>query len=238
MALHWLANYITNNDEFRQDYFLRQSTLSQQEYIGNKANSTMFYTQLSYFHQITKPLSINVGAKYATTYRKNTNIFEIEGKERNEDFYKYRENITFAYGNATLSLGQWFLAAGVRMEYTDLKSYNTDIQQTYVDWFPSAVASCKVNEHLSIRLNYSRSVFRPPFALLNNYYVKTSEQVFSVGNPLLKAQKTDNVGLSFVLGRHVINVGWSYSPSPIKLYLQYPRYTLHDKHQWGKTNGF
>ena len=45
--LHWLANFITNNDETQQDYFLYQPTSSQhQEYIGNKANSTMFYTQL------------------------------------------------------------------------------------------------------------------------------------------------------------------------------------------------
>lgn len=81
------------------------------------------------------------------------------------------------------------MTVGLRMEYTDLKSYNTDIQQRYIDWFPSAVVSYKANEKVSIRLNYSRSVFRPPFALLNNYSIKTSEQVFSVGNPLLKAQK-------------------------------------------------
>ncbi len=226
--LHWLANFITNNDETQQDYFLYQPTSSQhQEYIGNKANSTMFYTQLSYSHQIIKPFSINVGTKYATTHRKNTNIFEIKDQYKNEDFYKYRENITSAYGNAQLSLDKWFMTVGLRMEYTDLKSYNTDIQQRYIDWFPSAVVSYKANEKVSIRLNYSRSVFRPPFALLNNYSIKTSEQVFSVGNPLLKAQKTDNIGLSFIFGRHILNFEWAYTPSPITNYIYSVQDTLY-----------
>lgn len=232
--LHWLANFITNYDEIQQDYFLYQPTLSQhREYIGNKANSTMFYTQLSYFHQIIDPVSINVGAKYTTTHRKNTNIFEIKNQEKNEDFYQYRENITSAYGNAQLSLGKWFLTVGIRMEYTDLKSYNTDIQQSYVDWFPSAVISYKVNKKVSIRLNYSRSLFRPPFALLNNYSIKTSEQVFSIGNPLLKAQKTDNVGLSLILGRHVLNLGWTYTPSPITNHI----YSIQDTLYMTNING-
>ena len=231
--LHWLANFITNNDEIQQDYFLHLPMLSQQEYIGNKANSTMFYTQLSYFHQIIKPLNINVGAKYATTHRKNTNFFEIENQEQNEDFYKYRENIASAYGNAQLSLGKWFLTAGLRMECTNLKSYNTDIQQRYVDWFPAAVVSYKANDKISIRLNYSRSLFRPPFALLNNYSIKTSEQVFSVGNPLLKAQKTDNIGLSFIFGRHILNLRWAYTPSPITNYI----YSIQDTLYMTNING-
>ena len=231
--LHWLANYITHNDEIQQDYFLYQPTLSQQEYIGNKANSTMFYTQLSYFYQIIKPLSINVGAKYATTHRKNTNFFKIENQEENEDLYKYREDIASTYGNVQMSLEKWFLAVGIRMEYTDLKSYNTDIQQRYVDWFPSTVLSYKANEKISIRLNYSKSLFRPPFALLNNYSIKTSEQVFSVGNPLLKAQKTDNVGLSFIFGRHILNFGWAYTPSPITNYI----YSIQDTLYMTNING-
>ena len=231
--LHWLANFITNNDEIQQDYFLHMPMLSQQEYIGNKANSTMFYTQLSYSHLIIKPLNINVGAKYATTHRKNTNFFEIENQEQNEDFYKYRENITSAYGNAQLSLGKWFLTAGLRVECTNLKSYNTDIQQRYVDWFPSAVVSYKANDKISIRLNYSRSLFRPPFALLNNYTIKTSEQVFSVGNPLLKAQKTDNIGLSFIFGRHILNLRWAYTLSPITNYI----YSIQDTLYMTNING-
>lgn len=71
----------------QQDYFLNQPISSQhREYIDNKANFTMFYTQLSYFHQITAPFSINVATKYATTYRKNTNILRLRINGRMKTF--------------------------------------------------------------------------------------------------------------------------------------------------------
>lgn len=215
--LHWLANYIANRDEIRQDYFLSQPASSRhREYIGNKAASAMFYTQLSYSRRMAASLTVEAGAKYAATRRKNTNIFEAGGERgRSEDFYRYRENIASAYGNARLSLDRWFLTAGIRMECTELKACNAGIRQRYADWFPSAVVSYKAGGRISVRLDYSGSVFRPPFALLNNYSVKTSEQVFSVGNPLLRAQKTDHAGVSVVFGNHILDLGWSRTPSPV-----------------------
>ena len=44
---------------------------------------------------------------------------------------------------------------------------------------------------------YSRYLFRAPFDLLSNYKIKANDFLYYVGNPLLKAQQTDQFALSY-----------------------------------------
>lgn len=214
--INWIANYVNNTNDFQVNYHIKDHSLeSRNEVIRNNSSSNMLYTQLSFNQKANNSFNWSAGVKYSTTNRKNTNFFAADNQPASTDHYNYKETIPSAFINGQLSLKKIYLSMGLRMEHTRLKSDDASIKESYSDLFPSITASYVLARNKSIRLDYSRSIFRPPFALLNNYSIKTSELEYSVGNPLLKAQKTDIVGINFIANKHVIRASWAYTPNPI-----------------------
>lgn len=214
----WLANYIYDhqNEEANWDVrYTQPETRHIQEVNTNRSLSEMFYTQLSYTRQLISNLKLTAGAKYTRTSMRNENGYSEGLLPAIENRFRYVEQIPAAFVDAGYTHGPLYLSAGVRAEHTDLASHDGDIKQTYTGLYPSLSASFNFTNGLSARLSYSRTLFRPPFQLLTHYSVKMSEQEYSVGNPLLQAERDNNISLRLTSGAHSLVLRWGYAPNPI-----------------------
>ena len=216
--LNWLANYIHDlkDEEARWDVLYTQpDTLRRHEINTDRSRSEMFYTQLAYTHRLSKEIELMAGGKYARTAMRNDNGYVEGDRLATENRFRYVEQIPAAFAEGSYSHGPLYLSAGVRMEHTGLRSHDGDIRQTYTGLYPSIRASYNFPNGLSVNLSYSRTLFRPPFQLLNHHVFKLSEREYYVGNPLLKAEVNDNIRLRLTSGPHTLYLRWGYSPNPI-----------------------
>ena len=216
--VNWLANYIHDHkhEEVRWDVlYTLPDTLQRREVNTDRSRSEMFYTQLAYTHRLSKEIELMAGGKYARTAMRNDNGYTEEGQPATESRFRYVEQIPAAFAEGSYSHGPLYLSAGVRMEHTGLRSHDGDIRQTYTGLYPSIRASYNFPSGLSVNLSYSRTLFRPPFQLLNHHVFKLSEREYYVGNPLLKAEVNDNLRLRLTAGAHTLYLRWGYSPNPI-----------------------
>ena len=190
-------------------------TLQRREVNTDRSRSEMFYTQLAYTHRLSKEIELMAGGKYARTAMRNDNGYVEGDRLATENRFRYVEQIPAAFAEGSYSHGPLYLSAGVRMEHTGLRSHDGDIRQTYTGLYPSIRASYNFPSGLSVNLSYSRTLFRPPFQLLNHHVFKLSEREYYVGNPLLKAEVNDNIRLRLTSGPHTLYLRWGYSPNPI-----------------------
>ena len=214
----WLANYIHDrkDEEARWDVcYTQPDTLRRRETNTDRSRSEMFYTQLAYTHRLSKEIELMAGGKYARTAMRNDNGYAEDGQPTAENRFRYVEQIPAAFVQGSYSHGPLYLSAGLRMEQTDLRSHDGDVRQTYTGLYPSVRASYTFAGGLSANLSYSRTLFRPPFQLLNHHVIKLSEREYYVGNPLLKAEVNDNIRLRLSAGAHTLYLRWGYSPNPI-----------------------
>ena len=216
--VNWLANYIHDHkdEEARWDVrYTLPDTLQRHEINTDRSRSEMFYTQLAYTHRLSKEIELMAGGKYARTAMRNDNGYVEGDRLATENRFRYVEQIPAAFAEGSYSHGPLYLSAGVRMEHTGLRSHDGDIRQTYTGLYPSIRASYNFPSGLSVNLSYSRTLFRPPFQLLNHHVFKLSEREYYVGNPLLKAEVNDNLRLRLTAGAHTLYLRWGSSPNPI-----------------------
>ena len=216
--VNWLANYIHDHkdEEVRWDVlYTLPDTLQRREVNTDRSRSEMFYTQLAYTHRLSKEIELMAGGKYARTAMRNDNGYVEGDRLATENRFRYVEQIPAAFAEGSYSHGPLYLSAGVRMEHTGLRSHDGDIRQTYTGLYPSIRASYNFPSGLSVNLSYSRTLFRPPFQLLNHHVFKLSEREYYVGNPLLKAEVNDNLRLRLTAGAHTLYLRWGSSPNPI-----------------------
>ncbi|MDX1646274.1 MAG: TonB-dependent receptor [Longimicrobiales bacterium] len=91
-----------------------------------------------------------------------------------------------AYGTVEQDMGDLSVEVGLRAEYTDLRfrlPEGTRFGQDWFNLFPSASASWRVSDDVSLRLSYSRRVDRPGMSELNPVNRSTDPLYRRVGNP-------------------------------------------------------
>lgn len=211
-------NYLYNkyeNEQNIQSLYQTQPTNNVNELNSTENNSSMFYAQTKFDYTFKNKIRTIIGAKYTHTKRKNDYRF-LSGNANSKSYYSFTEKLPAIFVNfdKTLSNGV-FLSVGLRGEYTNLQSDNSEIKVDYFDLFPSLLMSYQLKNKWALRFNYSRSVFRPAFSLLNNYKIKISDYLYSVGNPTLEAQKTDFFKIGISKKRHSLSFSYSYSANPI-----------------------
>ncbi len=217
--LNTIFNYLHNKHEEEQNIQTQYQiqTINNATEINTLFNkSSMFYAQTKFDYTFDNEIHTIVGVKYTRTKRQNDNHFSSDKVDDSNMRYNFTEELPAFFVNIDKNFSEkLFLSIGLRAEYTKLKSDNSVIKIDYFDLFPSLLLSYKLPENWFFRLNYSRSVFRPAFALLNNYKIKISDYLYAVGNPTLKAQKTDYLKIGFSQKNHSINLSYSYSSNPI-----------------------
>lgn len=112
----------------------------------------------------------------------------------------YKENINAAYLNFHQKKGKWDYQLGLRTEYTGISGeqrvYGITNDTVYLQLFPTANVSYKINEKQRIELSYNRRIDRPGYDQLNPFKFYLDPSTYKEGNPYLRPQTTHTIELA------------------------------------------
>lgn len=208
-------NKSDNHNEVDTKYSFGSLSDNLNRYITN-ANSDFYNIQADWIQKLKTDLELNFGTKLSNISRKNqlnTYLFEDEWNltPNGQENFENNENIYANYLSiATKFKEKHQLKVGLRTEYTDLKGTdfvnNTEVKQSYFDWFPNFYYSYELKENQNISFSYSRRIQRPSFRDLNPFVIKLNDFLYQEGNPNLKPQYTDKLDLSYQYKKHFFSI--------------------------------
>lgn len=205
--LKFYADYTFDRED--EKYFFDNITPT---FTGNDsfkliADQQIFNAKLNYFRPMRNGL-LELGA----AYRKRdipTNMQFFPGVnsplDTNADGKAtYLEDIPAVFANYTLGLERWEAEVGLRIEYVKLNyiiapGHNTYSSNgyEYLQLFPNARVSYKINEKEIISLFFNRRVDRPDEEDIRIFPKYDDAQIIKVGNPALKPQFTNSTELGY-----------------------------------------
>jgi outer membrane receptor protein involved in Fe transport len=119
------------------------------------------------------------------SYNKQTESWENNTISGN---FKYLQTINALYLVFNANINNWKLQAGVRGEYTTTKQ-SDDRQDNYLEIFPSANISHKLNTNHTVFIGCNRRINRPTIKMLNPYFGEYADALnMHIGNPYLKPE--------------------------------------------------
>ena len=172
-------------------------------------NRTKIYSIQSDLEQYLKGgVKLKAGVKYNFTNRDNDLISNLlinnewQPIDDRTTLFNYKEGIFGAYFSVSKKLNnQFFMELGLRTEQTDLKRTEeleiNNVEQKYLDWFPSFYLSKDLKGNNSLSFSYTRRLRRPSFRDLNNYVFKVTDFQFQLGNPNLGPEYVHRLELSY-----------------------------------------
>lgn len=175
--------------------------------------------KLDYVDPITAQFTIETGAQWIINDVGNDyEVQDFIGSEfvTNPDLtnnFEYDQKVLAAYVTSAYEFSQLGIKLGLRLENTRLNTLlaNTDQRghQNYTNLFPSAHASYKFSENLSLQAGYSRRIYRPRLWDLNPFFNIRDNFNIRTGNPDLLPQFTDSYEITgvFIMGKLAINTG-------------------------------
>jgi hypothetical protein len=175
---------------------------------SNDGRLTEETLQVDYVHP-AKKLTVEAGLK--GIFRKNfsefavhvfnetDNLFQLDSSRTNN--YNNVQKVAAAYNSYNLTIKNWGLKGGVRVEQTyvdaDFISKGTKVDQRYTSLIPSLIISRKLKDKSMLNLSYTNRLRRPTIYQLNPFIDRSNPEVESAGNPKLKPATTDIVQLSY-----------------------------------------
>ncbi|WP_129020281.1 TonB-dependent receptor domain-containing protein [Edaphocola flava] len=119
----------------------------------------------------------------------------------NDDF-DYVEKVHAGYVMASNTFGKLGMQAGLRGEYSDIRTRQQSQGQwnkkEYMNWFPSAAISYQYSKQKTFQLSYSRRINRPGQWDLMPFMKFGDNREMRVGNPNLNPEYTDALEFSFM----------------------------------------
>lgn len=178
--------------------------------VRNEEGEKRLMIQSDYIHPFNEKGKFEVG--FRSTFRDIKNIYNVQEQDDNGEYipldtfntnFAYNEDVHAAYGIISNEYNRFSWQAGLRMEYTDikanLKESNENLGWEYVNFFPSAFLTYKLNNpENQLQLSYSRRINRPRFRELNPFSSFTDNRNFRVGNPTLQPEFTDSYEFGFL----------------------------------------
>ncbi len=170
----------------------QQTILVQTDYVLPFAKDGKFETGL-------KTTLRNINNDY-TVEQFGDNIWEVLPNLDNE--LAYKENIHAAYvmlGNKT---GRFSYQAGLRTEYSDIKTElletNESNPRDYLNFFPSFHLGYEFGNNNTFQLSYSRRITRPRFWFLLPFFTFSDSRNRFTGNPDLDPEYTDAYEMGYL----------------------------------------
>jgi outer membrane receptor protein involved in Fe transport len=116
----------------------------------------------------------------------------------------YKETIPALYGNYTYEVKKLEAEIGLRVEYVDLQydvdpnhnTYQSD-GYTYLQPFPNARVTYKINDRNKVSAFYNRRVDRPDEVDIRIFPKYDDAEIIKVGNPALKPQFTNSFEVGY-----------------------------------------
>ena len=132
--------------------------------------------------------------------------------------YTYAEHIAALYFSIGKQFGEhWSAKIGLRGELTAISGVfsrendqKTITQKPYFNLFPTANVEYTPTDKWSLSLSYNRSIWRPGYWYMNPFVEYRDAHSYSVGNPEIKPEFSNNVEFNVSWSRYV-TVGFNFS---------------------------
>ena len=135
--------------------------------------------------------------------------------------FSYKENVNAAYASFSDKMSEKFSwRAGLRFEHTytsfDLKTTKQKHDDNYFSLFPSLTLNMKTGKMDNLSMSYTYRISRPDYNSLNPFLSKSSDYMYSSGNPYLDPAYTHNFSLNYAFHYIVfLTAGYSYTNNEI-----------------------
>jgi hypothetical protein len=193
---------------------------------GALDNSLQFFSaQSNVVKKLKGGFTLEGGLKTTLVqFRNSTDYFREQGGNRTRDnfrsrAYRYSENISSAFVQASKSLGSIVVKAGTRLEATNMRGQqlspiDTSFLNRRTDLFPYVYISRKVMEiagyDLKAYLVYRKTISRPAYEYLNPSPRYIDPYLYETGNPSLRPQFTKNYEANISVDeRPLIAIGYN-----------------------------
>ncbi|BDS10718.1 outer membrane beta-barrel family protein [Aureispira anguillae] len=139
------------------------------------------------------------------------NDWTVDSNQTN--VFEYNQKVLGIYSIGAYKNDKWGIQIGLRMEYTNLntKLVNTNQlnTQNYINLFPSAHVSYKVNQRFSLQAGYSRRINRPNLWDLNPFFNIRNNFMIRTGNPELRPEFSNSYEMNgiYILEKLSLNLG-------------------------------
>lgn len=173
-----------------------------------EANRTILL-QSDYVHPLKNKRVIEGG--FRSTLRTIENDFSVEEStnggeyvidERFNNNFEFTENIYAGYLQFGNEIDKFSYQLGIRVEQSDitsdLKLTNEVFKQDYLNFFPSAFFTYKVDKTKQLQLSYSRRINRPNYRYLLPFQTFSDNRNFWQGNPNLVPEYTDSYEFGYL----------------------------------------
>jgi ferric enterobactin receptor len=204
--IKFLDNWENSDQTFTQHYFSAAGIEDKNRYVLQKSVNDEFEKQLLFQLDYVKPISkegkIETGLR--SSFRDMTNDYIVTQQNASGGFdplpgldniFLYEENIHAVYGIASNKSNRFSYQAGLRAEWTDvktvLKETNQENPRSYVNLFPSAHLTLDLPKENALQVSYSRRVRRPFYNDLSPFMTFSDSRNFSSGNPDLNPEFSD-----------------------------------------------
>ncbi len=221
----WFKN--TNSTQLGTDYLNKSG--SRYKYTANNLDVAtrinVYALKADYGKLFRKPqLKLETGIKlsdvntsndlYATILQQGS----MQPDTGRSNQFNYKENIYAAYANVGRQLKKFEFQLGLRLEHSVVKGVSADLKNTviknpdtsYLNLFPSAFVSYKINEKNRLAFSYGKRINRPDYQSLNPFETIYDIYTAEKGNPYLKPQYTSNYELKYTW-RYAFNVAAGYN---------------------------
>jgi len=205
------GNYIFTDSDQLQDLSTRffnndQTTTGTNSFLTDTFQEIDIYTAKLDFITAIGSYDFSSGLKFSNVSSTSSqNFFNTNsGSTLNpalSDLFLYEENIFAAYAQIDRSWEKWSLAAGLRVEQTDVEGDSQSLGQVntqeYLELFPNLALTHQMNENNSYTLSYKRTIDRPRYSDLNPFSTFLNDFNFNTGNPNLQPSFNNKFTLSW-----------------------------------------
>lgn len=199
----FLDNWESSDQLFTQNHFDPDgsevgSRAVKQRSLNDEYEKTLLF-QLDYIKPIGKEGRFETGLRSSTRDMVNDFVVTQEDASGNaqplpglDNIFLYKENIHAAYGILGNKKKKFSYQAGLRAEWTDvkttLKETNEVNPREYVNLFPSAHFTVSLPHSNDLQISYSRRVRRPFYNDLSPFMTFSDSRNFFSGNPDLNPE--------------------------------------------------
>lgn len=168
----------------------------------NDEGNKNFIASVDYTHPFGKDSKFETGLR--SELKRIDNKYIVEEFGDNDWFtvpgfsnqFIYDEDIHAGYAIYGSKINNFSYQAGLRAEYTDLKTELVETHQqnprNYFSFFPSGHINYELPGDNQLQVSYSRRIRRPHFWHLNPFYSYADNRNTTSGNPLLNPEFTDS----------------------------------------------
>ncbi|GLR18443.1 outer membrane beta-barrel family protein [Portibacter lacus] len=211
--LRFQDNTEIESSDFSQEFFdANRVPTGEDNLIQRSANSETerrINLKLDYKRPLPNDGVFETGIQ--SSYRLISNKYLVEEEFDNEwirlanlsNDFNYNEFINGVYGIYGKEYLRWSYQVGVRAEYSLIETELLDSDEgansrDYINLFPSAFVSYKINDENSFQVSYSRRIRRPRFRDLNPFFTFSDPRNQYSGNPNLNPEFTDSYEIGYV----------------------------------------